>query len=1066
MSIRVFKCVAAVCAVWLSVAWCGEKKASPGVTPIEELKGHGPVDFAKEVLPILRKNCLACHGNLKPKADLNLENPPSIRKGGESGAVVVPGKGADSLLIKVCSGQDENSFMPPVKSNVGATPLTSEQLGIIKLWIDQGALGDPSAGVDALVWRALPSGLNPIFAVDVTGDGQFAACARANQIFLYNLPANQLAARLADPALNKDGLGNAADRDYIQSLAFSPDGNQLASGGYRCIKLWRKQPLAGKPEFNDEKAKSIAVTCVALHTGTYRLAKGLADGRVELWDTDSAKLLWSIQAHSVPVNALVFTGDGLNVISDSADKMIRIWSAANGGLQSEKLTPTSVSVLAFHDATTQLISGGGDAIVRVWRLPFTTDPKVPSNKEFKGLPSAATALEVSVSGKSILGGAADGSIVQWSMDGSVIRKLNLGAAVTSLASRSDGKRLIAIGGNFAKIYNLENGQVVAEANGDRAAVQTLAREERDAAFFKSEAEYYKGALQASEKDQKSTGEAFKKAGDTKTATIKDAEVKAETLKKATVEKDAAQKVAAEPAAALKKATEAKDAATKSAVEAAAEAKAAQDKVGPLKKAFDKAAETRAAAEKALNELLAKANGKDAAAKPAPDMIKAAEAKVESAKLAFERDMAMHASAQKTAQDLADKSKIVSDSKSSAEKAVADLTTKSNDATAKFKVVEKTFVDADTANTAAKLAKEVADQTVERADALIKKADSELTFNKTSLAEFDALLKQTQAKVDAAKLALTESKKPLRALALSPSGSMFSTADDNGLISIWNSDNGRAGERFVLPQTTPPSIINVLKFLDENRLLVATSSGCFVWNINAEWTLERVVGTNGDDSIFGGRILSLSYSPDGKSLAAGGGVPSRSGEVRIINPLNGAVLRDFKDAHSDSVFGVAFSGDGKRLASCGADRMIRVFNVADGKLVKTFEGHTNHVLSISWKRDGRTLVSSGADKTVKFWDMLTGEQRLNIENRFKKEVTSIHYLWGQSNLLVSAGDGYSKILKDDTGGDVKTYGSNLGYVQSAAVTADGKTVVMGGESSVLMGFDAADGKQLFQFDPPK
>jgi len=57
-------------------------------------------DFEKEILPILKNNCLACHNQTKPKADLGAGNPQSILKGGESGPAVVPRKSEQSLMLK------------------------------------------------------------------------------------------------------------------------------------------------------------------------------------------------------------------------------------------------------------------------------------------------------------------------------------------------------------------------------------------------------------------------------------------------------------------------------------------------------------------------------------------------------------------------------------------------------------------------------------------------------------------------------------------------------------------------------------------------------------------------------------------------------------------------------------------------------------------------------------------------------------------------------------------------------------------------------------------------------
>src|SRR5215467_12320999 len=80
--------------------------------PVAALKRTKPVDFESEILPFLKQSCLACHNQTKAKADLVLETPQTILKGGESGAAVVPGKPSESLLLKVASHL-EKPFMPP-----------------------------------------------------------------------------------------------------------------------------------------------------------------------------------------------------------------------------------------------------------------------------------------------------------------------------------------------------------------------------------------------------------------------------------------------------------------------------------------------------------------------------------------------------------------------------------------------------------------------------------------------------------------------------------------------------------------------------------------------------------------------------------------------------------------------------------------------------------------------------------------------------------------------------------------------------------------------------------------
>ena len=174
------------------------------VIPITALKRNTLVDFDREILPIFRKKCLACHNATDAEGELVLETPASILRGGETGPAVIPQKGNDSLLLMFASNREE-PFMPPPKNDRNAEPLTPQELGLIKLWIDQGAKGGGSSVLSPTAWRPLPKRLSPIYAVAVTPDGQYVACGRANQIFIYHVPTGQLVTRLTDPELQAAG---------------------------------------------------------------------------------------------------------------------------------------------------------------------------------------------------------------------------------------------------------------------------------------------------------------------------------------------------------------------------------------------------------------------------------------------------------------------------------------------------------------------------------------------------------------------------------------------------------------------------------------------------------------------------------------------------------------------------------------------------------------------------------------------------------------------------------------------------------------------------------------------
>src|SRR5690242_6428273 len=158
--------------------------AANGISPstaasidIAEIKRDDDVDFEKEVLPIFRRNCLACHSATEAQSDLVLESPQTILKGGSEGPAAVANKSAESLLLKLAAKQKE-PHMPPPDNDVKAKALTPEELGLIKLWIDQGAKGEVKGAAAQIAWQPLPSGINPIYAVAIDAGGQFAAASR------------------------------------------------------------------------------------------------------------------------------------------------------------------------------------------------------------------------------------------------------------------------------------------------------------------------------------------------------------------------------------------------------------------------------------------------------------------------------------------------------------------------------------------------------------------------------------------------------------------------------------------------------------------------------------------------------------------------------------------------------------------------------------------------------------------------------------------------------------------------------------------------------------------------
>ena len=92
------------------------------------------VDYSRDIKPILKERCFACHGALKQKAGLRFDTAALMRRGGDGGPAIVTGKADGSLLVSRITSQDPEQRMP-----AEGKPLTAEQIARIKAWIEQGA---------------------------------------------------------------------------------------------------------------------------------------------------------------------------------------------------------------------------------------------------------------------------------------------------------------------------------------------------------------------------------------------------------------------------------------------------------------------------------------------------------------------------------------------------------------------------------------------------------------------------------------------------------------------------------------------------------------------------------------------------------------------------------------------------------------------------------------------------------------------------------------------------------------------------------------------------------------
>lgn len=303
--------------------------------------------------------------------------------------------------------------------------------------------------------------------------------------------------------------------------------------------------------------------------------------------------------------------------------------------------------------------------------------------------------------------------------------------------------------------------------------------------------------------------------------------------------------------------------------------------------------------------------------------------------------------------------------------------------------------------------------------------------------------------------------PVHAVAFSPDGSRMATAGAEGGVKVWDAETARGVIAFghTAPNNTPIQPILAVTFNGPGSLVTASADKTLkTWEFSGQWSEMKPLGPHAD------RVLALDFNPDGSLLAAGGGEPSRSGEIKVWEVGKGLPVRTLDNLHSDTVFGLRYSPDGSKLASVGADKFLKVSRGENGKELRSFEGHTSHVLAVDWNSDGKQIVTGGADNVIKIWDADSGEQVRTLQAA-GKQVTSVRWLTGKPDVAGASGDKLVRFWNASTGGVSKTFAGPGDYVFGVAVSKDGARVAAGGADGVLFLWDGRNGQVLRKIDPP-